>query len=140
MPKDKRPALRRSITPSIPLKLDLHDAEGEFTAEFKLCLENGSMVRFEEKSGVNTLAQALMDLGATICTPRRPRCVLCPWHAFCAGAAAGIEGDVSAMLELTVTKGSKSSAPTLPTKTPNRFTKPCGMRTSLRSLRSAASS
>jgi A/G-specific adenine glycosylase len=35
-------------------------------------------------------AQALMDLGATICTPRRPRCVLCPWHAFCAGAAAGI--------------------------------------------------
>ena len=25
-------------------------------------------------------AQALMDLGATICTPRRPRCVLCPWR------------------------------------------------------------
>ena len=25
-------------------------------------------------------AQAMMDLGATICTPRRPRCVLCPWR------------------------------------------------------------
>jgi A/G-specific adenine glycosylase len=35
-------------------------------------------------------AQALMDLGATICTPRRPRCVLCPWRESCAGAAAGI--------------------------------------------------
>jgi A/G-specific adenine glycosylase len=34
--------------------------------------------------------QALMDLGATICTPRRPRCVLCPWRACCAGAAAGV--------------------------------------------------
>jgi A/G-specific adenine glycosylase len=35
-------------------------------------------------------AQALMDLGATICTPQRPRCVLCPWRAGCAAATAGI--------------------------------------------------
>jgi len=33
-------------------------------------------------------AQALMDLGATICTPRRPRCVLCPWRSCCAAAAS----------------------------------------------------
>jgi len=35
-------------------------------------------------------AQAMMDLGATVCTPRRPRCVLCPWRRSCAAAAAGI--------------------------------------------------
>jgi A/G-specific adenine glycosylase len=35
-------------------------------------------------------AQALMDLGATICTPRRPRCVLCPWRASCAAAGSGV--------------------------------------------------
>ncbi|HEX6441848.1 MAG TPA: A/G-specific adenine glycosylase [Stellaceae bacterium] len=35
-------------------------------------------------------AQALMDLGAVLCTPRRPRCVLCPWRGACAAAAAGI--------------------------------------------------
>lgn len=29
-------------------------------------------------------AQAVMDLGATICTPRRPACGLCPWRAPCA--------------------------------------------------------
>ncbi len=34
-------------------------------------------------------AQALMDLGATICTPRKPKCVLCPWQADCAARAAG---------------------------------------------------
>ena len=28
-------------------------------------------------------AQALMDLGATICRPRQPRCMLCPWHEAC---------------------------------------------------------
>jgi len=27
--------------------------------------------------------QALMDLGATICLPRSPRCPLCPWRAAC---------------------------------------------------------
>ena len=35
-------------------------------------------------------AQAAMDLGATICTPRRPRCVLCPWRGDCRAAKAGI--------------------------------------------------
>jgi A/G-specific adenine glycosylase len=34
-------------------------------------------------------AQALMDLGATICTPRKPTCALCPWRAACAAFAAG---------------------------------------------------
>jgi len=28
-------------------------------------------------------AQALMDLGATICSPKRPACVLCPWNDSC---------------------------------------------------------
>jgi len=35
------------------------------------------------------LAQGLMDLGATVCTPRRPRCSACPLAEDCAAAAAG---------------------------------------------------
>jgi A/G-specific adenine glycosylase len=35
-------------------------------------------------------AQAVMDLGATICTPRRPACGLCPWSDACLGRARGI--------------------------------------------------
>lgn len=34
-------------------------------------------------------AQAIMDLGATICTPRGPRCMLCPWASVCEARAAG---------------------------------------------------
>ncbi len=34
-------------------------------------------------------AQATMDLGATICTPKKPACALCPWNAGCAARAAG---------------------------------------------------
>lgn len=34
-------------------------------------------------------AQALMDLGATLCTPRKPACGLCPWRADCRARATG---------------------------------------------------
>jgi A/G-specific adenine glycosylase len=35
------------------------------------------------------LAQALMDLGATICTPKKPACSLCPWNDVCAARKRG---------------------------------------------------
>lgn len=34
-------------------------------------------------------AQAMMDLGATICTPKRPACALCPWRPSCRAHRAG---------------------------------------------------
>jgi A/G-specific adenine glycosylase len=34
-------------------------------------------------------AQAMMDLGATICTPKSPDCPACPWRTSCGAAAAG---------------------------------------------------
>ena len=34
-------------------------------------------------------AQALMDLGATICTPKSPKCAQCPWIKACAAYATG---------------------------------------------------
>jgi A/G-specific adenine glycosylase len=34
-------------------------------------------------------AQALMDLGATVCTPKRPDCPRCPWMKGCAGRDSG---------------------------------------------------
>ena len=39
-------------------------------------------------------AQAVMDLGATICTPRSPACGICPWREPCAARAAGIAADL----------------------------------------------
>lgn len=39
-------------------------------------------------------AQAVMDLGATICTPRNPACGPCPWRASCLGRAHGTAPDL----------------------------------------------
>jgi A/G-specific adenine glycosylase len=36
------------------------------------------------------VAQALMDLGATVCRPRRPACPVCPWRPACRAHHAGL--------------------------------------------------
>ncbi len=48
----------------------------------------------DERPGCH--AQALMDLGATICTPRAPACGICPVLPACAGRRAGIAADLPA--------------------------------------------
>jgi len=35
--------------------------------------------------------QALMELGATVCSPRQPRCLLCPWQAECQARKEGTQ-------------------------------------------------
>jgi A/G-specific adenine glycosylase len=39
-------------------------------------------------------AQAVMDLGATVCTPRNPACGICPWMAECQARAAGVQASL----------------------------------------------
>ncbi len=41
-------------------------------------------------------AQALMDLGATICTPSSPKCMICPVNSFCRAAKLGIQQSLPA--------------------------------------------
>jgi A/G-specific adenine glycosylase len=42
----------------------------------------------EKRSG--DFAQSLMDLGATICTPKSPACDRCPWTDHCSGRLRGL--------------------------------------------------
>ena len=41
--------------------------------------------------GIEAYTQGLMDLGATICVARAPRCLLCPVREVCAAAKAGTQ-------------------------------------------------
>ncbi len=45
---------------------------------------------------VGDFAQAMMDLGATICTPRRPSCLMCPLQAQCSSRELGLEAELPA--------------------------------------------
>ena len=39
-------------------------------------------------------AQAVMDLGATICSPKSPACGICPWMTYCAARKAGTAAEL----------------------------------------------
>jgi len=45
----------------------------------------------DEKSRAGDSAQALMDLGASICTPKKPACSLCPLNEDCMARAQGTQ-------------------------------------------------
>ena len=46
--------------------------------------------RLVPESRPGDYAQALMDLGAAVCSPVKPKCALCPWRKFCRARSAGI--------------------------------------------------
>lgn len=46
------------------------------------------VISHEDPSSFN---QAIMDLGATICTPKSPACLICPVQEYCQGYKLGVE-------------------------------------------------
>ncbi len=48
-------------------------------------------------------AQAVMDLGATVCTPKSPKCGICPWAEPCAARREGIAETLPAKIKKAAT-------------------------------------
>lgn len=61
--------------------------------------------RLTPKRRPGDYAQGVMDLGATVCTPKTPACGLCPWMGFC---RARLEGDPKSLPR----KRAKAARPT----------------------------
>lgn len=61
--------------------------KGEWAAEKKRIAEEVAAIVPAKRPG--DFAEALMDLGATICTPSAPNCMICPLTKFCAARAEG---------------------------------------------------
>jgi A/G-specific adenine glycosylase len=53
-------------------------------------LAQGWMEQAAARARPGDFAQALFDLGATICTTKRPACGLCPWRGACVAEARGV--------------------------------------------------
>ena len=49
---------------------------------------------FETAEYPGDLAQSLMDLGAGVCTPKSPKCMICPVAEFCEARAQGIAAEL----------------------------------------------
>jgi A/G-specific adenine glycosylase len=48
----------------------------------------------DARSRPGDFAQALFDLGASICSPASPACEICPWTRSCAGRQLGIQSEL----------------------------------------------
>ncbi|MCH4092682.1 A/G-specific adenine glycosylase [Acetobacter sp.] len=48
----------------------------------------------QAQARASDFAQALFDLGATLCVPRSPACVLCPWRKPCKARKLGIQAEL----------------------------------------------
>jgi A/G-specific adenine glycosylase len=81
----------------------------------------------DEKSRAGDSAQALMDLGASICTPKKPACSLCPLNEGCAARLRGDQetfprkapkkaGDLRRGAAFVVTRGDELLVRTRPEK------------------------
>lgn len=46
-------------------------------------------------------ASAIMDLGAMVCTPKKPQCLLCPWREFCASYGKADLEDIPCRRKIT---------------------------------------
>lgn len=57
-----------------------------------------------DRNGPARFNQALMELGATVCLPRNPRCGDCPVSRYCAGRAEGTERELPVKLRRSVSQ------------------------------------
>ncbi len=57
-------------------------------------LAQGWMENAAARARPGDFAQALFDLGATVCTPRNPACAICPWRDGCVARQAGIQASL----------------------------------------------
>jgi len=67
--------VERVLTRLFQIETPLPDAKPEVKAR---------MAELTPDHRPGDFAQAVMDLGATICTPKKPACGLCPWREACA--------------------------------------------------------
>lgn len=65
----------------------LHDVHQPLPAVKPILKDHASALTPQIRPG--DYAQAVMDLGATICTPKNPACGICPWHSPCLARKAG---------------------------------------------------
>ena len=96
-PRSSRPTPRRVLARLLAWGEDL----AKSTSQKRLWQAAGRLVPEDEPGAFN---QALMELGAVVCTPREPSCLICPVAAECRARALGLQ-------DVLPVKSPKAAAP-----------------------------
>ncbi len=65
------------------------EADLSMAAHERALLEAAQVVLPDRSEDMPSYTQGLMDLGATLCTPRKPACLMCPWSDLCVARETG---------------------------------------------------
>ena len=79
--------IERVVSRLFAIETPLPDSESEI-------LEKASVLSESREDRPGDFAQSLMDIGATICTPTRPKCFSCPIIQDCKAYAKGIQNEI----------------------------------------------
>ena len=84
--------IRRVLARLFSMKLPARSSQGEMRLWelARRCLSHG---------GAGDFNQALMDLGATICTPQKPACLVCPLSELCRARAEGMQEELPVLAQ-----------------------------------------
>ncbi len=78
--------VKRVLTRLLAFDGDLSQAKNEKQLKD---IANALLPSTDLNDSMPRYTQGIMDLGATLCTPRKPACLLCPVHGMCKGFASG---------------------------------------------------
>jgi A/G-specific adenine glycosylase len=78
----------RVVSRYFAIENPLPDSKPEIREKAKLMFEG------EDIDRPGDFAQAMMDLGATICTPKSPKCMICPVSENCQARIFGVTGEL----------------------------------------------
>ncbi len=70
--------------------------EGDLRAQERWGMLNDAANTLLDAKNASDWNESMMELGATVCTPRAPRCEACPIANFCRARALGIQNDLPA--------------------------------------------
>lgn len=70
----------------------LHDEHSPLPGSKAVLTQYAAALTPDQRAG--DYAQAVMDLGATICTPKNPACGICPWRTPCLARQAGTAAEL----------------------------------------------
>lgn len=89
---DPHPILDGNVKRVMARLFDIHEDPGG--TEIQKTLWQYCEGLLSEARSPYSYNQAIMELGATLCTPQSPSCLLCPVRSFCQAAAAGTQNEL----------------------------------------------
>jgi A/G-specific adenine glycosylase len=93
---DRRAPVLDGNVARVLCRIDRVESDPRETATREKLWQRAAQILPNQGERVGDFNSALMELGATVCTPRNPQCLICPVRDFCRAFADGVQDRIPA--------------------------------------------